>query len=52
MGQKPPAPPSTFKLNSLKAPQAVTNQHKPALENIDKQVLHAVDNHAIQVNLL
>ncbi|XP_052212755.1 uncharacterized protein LOC127831756 isoform X2 [Dreissena polymorpha] len=50
MGQKPPAPPSTFKLNSLKAPQAVTNQHKPALENIDKQVLHAVDNHAIQVS--
>ncbi|KAH3823706.1 uncharacterized protein LOC127830990 isoform X2 [Dreissena polymorpha] len=52
VGQKPPAPPPTFKLNFRKsqALQAANNQQKPSLENIDKQVLYAVDDHAIQVS--
>jgi len=59
MGQEPPAPPPTFKLQPVKtekdagpppAPQTATSHQKPSLENIDRQVLHTVDDHAIQVS--
>ncbi|XP_052771924.1 uncharacterized protein LOC128211311 [Mya arenaria] len=59
VGQEPPAPPPTFKLIPVKTekdagppptPQAATSHQKPSLENIDRQVLHTVDDHAIQVS--
>ena len=61
MGQEPPAPPPTFKLIPVKTekdtappptPQTATTRQKPTLETIDRQVLHTVDDHAIQVRYL
>jgi hypothetical protein len=56
VGQEPPAPPREFQLQpvtaektSAPAPAPATKQ-KPTLDTIDKQVLHTVDDHAIQVN--
>lgn len=59
VGQEPPAPPPTFKLIPVKTekdacpppqPQTATSHVKPSLETIDRQVLHTVDDHAIQVS--
>ncbi|XP_033757635.1 uncharacterized protein LOC117340002 [Pecten maximus] len=58
VGQEPPSAPQEFKLIPVKmeteegpppAPAAPAQQ-KPSLENIDRQVLHTVDDHAIQVS--
>lgn len=56
VGQEPPAPPREFQLQpvtaektSAPAPAPATKQ-KPTLDAIDKQVLHTVDDHAIQVS--
>lgn len=55
VGQEPPAPPSEFKLQPVTAektaapaPGPATKQ-KPTLDAIDRNVLHTVDDHAIQV---
>ena len=61
VGQEPPAPPASFKLLPVKTekdagpppqPQTATTRQKPSLETIDRQVLHTVDDHAIQVFVL
>ncbi|KAK3603019.1 hypothetical protein CHS0354_037766 [Potamilus streckersoni] len=58
LGQEPPAAPPTFKLIPVKSEQetapppkpAAGHQGIPSLEAIDRQVLHTVDDHAIQVS--
>lgn len=58
VGQEPPAPPPTFKLIPVKTEQepgpppapAPSSNEKPTLETMDRQVLHTVDDHAIQVS--
>lgn len=59
VGQQPPTAPSTFKLVPVRteqekppppvAPPAGPSNLKPSLDQIDRQVLHTVDDHAIQV---
>ena len=55
VGQEPPAPPPNFRLVPVKQqkepePQpAPASSEKPTLEAMDKNVLHTVDDHAIQV---
>lgn len=59
IGQEPPAAPPTFKLIPVKqekdtapppTPQTAVTHVKPSLEALDRQVLHTVDDHAIQVS--
>lgn len=57
VGQEPPAPPQEFQLQPVTAEQtsapapapAPATKPKPTLDAIDRQVLHNVDDHAIQV---
>lgn len=59
VGQQPPTAPSTFKLVPVRteqekapppvAPSTAPSTQKPSLDQIDRQVLHTVDDHAIQV---
>ncbi|XP_062611451.1 uncharacterized protein LOC134273277 isoform X2 [Saccostrea cucullata] len=60
VGQQPPTAPSTFKLVPVRteqekapppvAPSTTPASQKPSLDQIDRQVLHTVDDHAIQVS--
>ena len=57
MGQEPPTAPASFKLIPVKTekesappPAPAPGPHqKPTLDALDRQVLHTVDDHAIQV---
>lgn len=59
VGQQPPTAPATFKLVPVRteqemapppiAPSTAATSQKPSLDQIDRQVLHTVDDHAIQV---